>query len=484
MAWPLYRSEALVKGNLESQVGIICLFTQKERILLHLSNEDFALLGQLYNPSYGVSVLVRNCLANKNIRYLVICGQDLSGSGETLIKLKGEGVEEVFEEKKLVGYKIKGLKEARMVEKEIPLAAINLFREKVKILDYRHLTDFNELKDIIKGLEKLPRYGEDEIFPEGKVKPERFPAENSGFKVTGDLLGETWLKILDMVMKLGILKRSEHAEDQKEILNLTVVLNEENPDRVRWEEYFQFSKEHFEEYVPLVVTDKKIEGVHYSYGRRLKDWRGINQIESIVRKLKKSIYSRRAVAVTWDVEKDHDHADAPCIDLIQCLVQEGLLFMTVFIRSNDMFEAWPENALALRKLQFMIASEVGIKVGSLTTISGSAHIYEKNWKKALDILERHPPAIERLDDSRGNFVISVKDGLIKVEHQSPEGNILEVLEGKTAGEIGLKLVGKQKVSELYHAFYLGKELEKAEIALREGLEYEQEKKLDLRGKKQ
>ena len=178
------------------------------------------------------------------------------------------------------------------------------------------------------------------------------------------------------------------------------------------------------------------------------------------------------------MEKDHENEEAPCLDLVQCIVQEDSLFMTAFFRSNDMFDGWPENALALRKLQYLIAEELSLKVGSLTTISGSSHIYERNWEKAAEILSKYPVNIEQLNDPRGNFVIYLKDNLIKVEHQSPEGVVLEIVDGKTAEEVCLKLAQKQKVSDIYHAFYLGRELNKAEFALKNGLSYEQEQELN------
>ncbi len=51
--------------------------------------------------------------------------------------------------------------------------------------------------------------------------------------------------------------------------------------------------------------------------------------------------------------------------------------------------------------------------------------------------------------------------------------------GKTAEEIAGTITNLGLVSDLYHATYLGKELEKAEIALKTGKQYEQDKPLEL-----
>ncbi len=486
MNWPLYKSEILLIGNPLSQVGILTLFTQKEQVAKHLSKDDYALLGQLYNPSQGLSILLRNCLANKNLRYLIVIGQDLSGSGEALLKLSQDGVEELWENNQvqnnpaqgcLTGYLIKNLAEKRIIEKEISLKAIELFRKNVQVLDYRHLKDFQQLNIIIHSLVPLPGYGEPEYFPEPELNVTTFSTDPSLFQIKSKTVSEAWLKILDTVMRFGIIKKSEYAEDQKEVLNLAAVITAENPENIQWEEYFPFTKEHLQEYLPRVITNQNVEGVNYTYGNRLRSWRGIDQIESLIKRLKESLHTRRAVAVTWDVEKDHSDSEAPCLDLIQCLVQNNMLYMTAFFRSNDMFAAWPENALALRKLQGLISAELGTALGSLTTLAGSAHIYQGSWNKAADILNKNKIKIEQLNDPRGNFVIYLQRDLIHLEHQSPEGTVLEKITGKTAQELSYLLVQKQKISDYYHALYLGRELQKAELALQNNLNYEQERNI-------
>ncbi|HLC88902.1 MAG TPA: hypothetical protein VJG49_02605, partial [Candidatus Nanoarchaeia archaeon] len=233
MSWPLYKSTILLTGNPLSQVGILTLFTQKELISQHLHQDNYALIGQLYNPSQGISILLRNCLANKNLRYLIICGQDLSGSGEALLRLSRDGVEELWENDPVQGNHVQGclirnLAEKRIIEKEIPLEAVELFRKNVQVLDYRHLKDFSQLNAIITSLIPLPSYGEPELFPEAELNVTTFSADPSLFQVKGRTVGDAWLKILDTVMRFGIVKKSEYAEDQKEVLNLAAVITSEN----------------------------------------------------------------------------------------------------------------------------------------------------------------------------------------------------------------------------------------------------------------
>lgn len=91
---------------------------------------------------------------------------------------------------------------------------------------------------------------------------------------------------------------------------------------------------------------------------------------------------------------------------------------------------------------------------------------------------------EMVLDKSGWFIISVdkQNNQLIVEHYMEYGKEARLhckIVGKTVEEIVGTIVKKGLVSDLYHAAYLGKELQKAEIALRKGIEYEQDKKLEL-----
>lgn len=72
-------------------------------------------------------------------------------------------------------------------------------------------------------------------------------------------------------------------------------------------------------------------------------------------------------------------------------------------------------------------------------------------------------------DPRGNFVIGIKDDYILAAHNSKI-----TIKGKSAKDILDALFALELVSSLSHAGYLGRELEKAEIALRMGRSYAQD----------
>jgi len=85
----------------------------------------------------------------------------------------------------------------------------------------------------------------------------------------------------------------------------------------------------------------------------------------------------------------------------------------------------------------------------------------------------------RSDDAAGFLLISLgayRDRIV-VEHYSVEAKLREVFEGRSAEILGRAVMDAGAVRELGHAAYLGRELAKAELALRRGLVYEQDRDL-------
>ena len=79
-------------------------------------------------------------------------------------------------------------------------------------------------------------------------------------------------------------------------------------------------------------------------------------------------------------------------------------------------------------------------------------------------------------DMAGYFVIVPLPGkgIISVEHYSYDDKLLRTIEGKDARSLYWTIIGNKWVTQLSHAAYLGKELEKAEVALKYGLKYSQD----------
>lgn len=92
-----------------------------------------------------------------------------------------------------------------------------------------------------------------------------------------------------------------------------------------------------------------------------------------------------------------------------------------------------------------------------------------------------PPPMSRPEDPAGFLLLSVgpyRDRIV-LEHYSNDAQLLHVLHGRSADDVCGQALRAGALSELAHATYVGREALKAELALRHGLAYEQDRALEL-----
>jgi tetrahydromethanopterin S-methyltransferase subunit A len=93
----------------------------------------------------------------------------------------------------------------------------------------------------------------------------------------------------------------------------------------------------------------------------------------------------------------------------------------------------------------------------------------------VEYIQAEAPKQLRLD--RAGFLIILPQpqrGLILCEHYEDNGRLAHVIQGRRADLIAATIVERGLVTQLDHAAYLGRELQKAEAALSTGLAYEQD----------
>ena len=82
-------------------------------------------------------------------------------------------------------------------------------------------------------------------------------------------------------------------------------------------------------------------------------------------------------------------------------------------------------------------------------------------------------------DSKGFFVIHTepRKGKIILEHYGYDRKLAKKLSGSRAEALCKRAVSEGRVSDLSHAAYLGAQLARAEIALKQGLRFRQDSDL-------
>jgi tetrahydromethanopterin S-methyltransferase subunit A len=95
----------------------------------------------------------------------------------------------------------------------------------------------------------------------------------------------------------------------------------------------------------------------------------------------------------------------------------------------------------------------------------------------VEVIKAEPAKKLRLDPS-GYFVIMAMKGKqypLLVEHYTNDGSLQHIIKGEDAATIASTLIDMGLVSQLVHAAYLGRELARAEMSLKAGTKYVQDK---------
>ncbi|NER30903.1 MAG: thymidylate synthase, partial [Symploca sp. SIO1C4] len=360
--------------------------------------------------------------------------------------------------------------------------------------------DWEEVNSISQAVSQVKAYAQRGIiepwglpleFPILKVVPSILPGSRYGHRLEGKTIAETWVKIIHRIKTTGTIRPTGYDGQWQELIDLMAVVTDEPEDFYFPEpNYLPCDHPFIEEYIGQILDDAPYtEGIKYTYGQRLRSWFGRDQIQQVIQKLITDIDSARAVMSLWDVKQDHQANSPPCLNHIWVRVVDKELSLSATFRSNDMFSAWPANAIGLRALQQYIKEEIvkgsgyDLKMGPLITISQSAHIYDDCWENASQVIQSQYAKITQqrdYQDPAGSFVISVCDHQIVVEHVTPgSGEVINCYSGKSARQLYQQIAADYPSLQVEHAIYLGTELQKAEIAatMNHGFVYEQDKKL-------
>ncbi|MHA1606528.1 MAG: thymidylate synthase [Candidatus Freyarchaeota archaeon] len=141
-----------------------------------------------------------------------------------------------------------------------------------------------------------------------------------------------------------------------------------------------------ESYIPQYITSER-GGHTYTYGWCARKRFQVDQVKQAKEKLKED---RVALIQLWNPVSDIENANPPCINMILFHRVADVVHVTVYIRSNDMARAYPDDVAGINRVFLTeVASQFrGIRsIGTTTTISASAHIYktsEEDVKLALE----------------------------------------------------------------------------------------------------
>lgn len=106
-----------------------------------------------------------------------------------------------------------------------------------------------------------------------------------------------------------------------------------------------------------------------------------------------------------------------------------------------------------------------------------ADVLEVKAENVSGALEMDPRGffVIYIDKKRGEIVVEHYDNVLNEKQVIVTGFLRHIIRGRDAKAIGNKILAMGLVSSIQHALYLGGELHKVEHALKNGLEYTQDK---------
>jgi len=244
--------------------------------------------------------------------------------------------------------------------------------------------------------------------------------------ITAKTLGEAWEKACILMMKEGHNRYVQAPEYQIETKDLPLIIKVSEPfSEPRLSPKANTTRELADEYAKkfLEGAEKEKENTFdYTYYSRLRCYpdckvrawlpnvtnsdeeleaavkkispdgkcvvQRIDQVEKAIKIFKKDLTRRTVIMHTWIPFRDlmkfgpkREDSSSPCLVLAYPQLVDEKLHMFVVMKTNDLYNAWPENAYAFTVLQKYMADEIGVETGTYTHFSVSMHIYKDMYEE-------------------------------------------------------------------------------------------------------
>jgi len=482
---PIHKPNQLIRGH--GHVGIVTGWTVKETIAKKLEKSEYAAIGQLYSPTRGIDFLIRNLLFNPHVRFLVIINATKEDhndkSCQCLLDFFNNGFELGKSDTDRQCWVIKS-EVTGYIDIEVETAALEHLRRSLTVTMVNSIAEAIAQTQIY-AQQVCEPWGQPQEFPKLETMANHvLPGPRYGHRIEGRTIAETWVKLLQRIRTTGTIRPTGYDGKWQELVNLMAIVTDEPADFYFPEpNYLPCDRPFIQEYIPQILDDAPYrEGVKYTYGQRLRSWFGRDQIEQIIHKLIGEIDAASAVMSLWDVQ-DHEKGGSPCLNHIWVRVVDNELSLTAIFRSNDMFAAWPSNAMGLRALQQYIRDQIAarspydLRMAPLITISQSAHIYDDTWANVDNLITNEYSAIcQGYDDPCGNFLIEVEETNILVTQTTlGSGEVVKRYSGKDPLRLIRDICASSPAIQPDHIGYLGMELQKALQCIKTGNQYNQDR---------
>jgi thymidylate synthase len=309
------------------------------------------------------------------------------------------------------------------------------------------------------------------IIPLPAVEVQYFPSNPRGHMVVQDSILEAWKEVLHLLTRFGhrvTLKKGDRLELQQ----VKVVV--EKP-RFEGEEQLRtahLDPERLRRYQKEILQGEKRADETYHYDHRLRTYFGFDSLAAAAVRLKTDPEDRKSFVALWDNFQDLTAKEGrPCLVSLFFRKFEGKLTLSATFRTHNAMDAYPMNLYGLMAIQKWVANEAGLATGAIVVISHSLGLDPKELDRAMMIIGQRPFKVNL--DPMGYFRVTLDGKEIIVEHRFEDVTLKEY-RGKKAERLQHEIARDVAFSDINHAIYLGRQLAKAEMALKDGREFVQD----------
>jgi thymidylate synthase len=510
---PLHFADRLTVINPQGTIGVVTLWSKVDYVIerfrqagvdLDPATSPIAVFGTLYGN--GLREMLRNLLYNPQIQTLLICGNDRSGSAKELINFFELGTEPVSNAPIRFITTGPSVKSSGRIEYEshpvdfmeleykfgnVPLRIKQtqriidpwVTRETFEQLENNPILEqlgdphkdetVNEIRKLFASFEPppIPKIYHLTKVPLPEVEVQYFPSNPRAHLVVQDTILDAWKDVLHLISRFGHrvnLKKGERLELQ----HVKVVVEKpqvESEDKLR---AVNLDPDKLRRYQEEILSGQMRPDETYNYGHRLRSYFNIDTLAACADRLREDPEDRKSYVTLWDNPRDLGRVESrPCLVSLYFRKFEGKLTLSATFRTHNAMDAYPMNLYGLHAIQSWVAKEAGLKPGAIVVISHSLGLDPKELDRALMIVGKRPFKVNL--DPMGYFRITLDGKEILVEHRFEDVTLKEY-RGKTAISLQYKIARDVALSDINHAIYLGRQLAKAEMALKEGREFVQD----------
>ncbi|SMC22833.1 thymidylate synthase [Desulfacinum hydrothermale DSM 13146] len=483
---PLFFGDSIRRINPRGTVGLLTLWSQPDYVLRRLrqahinldpATSPIAAVGTLYGN--GLRELLRNLLHNPQIDTLLVLGRNRSGSLEELSAFFQHGLEPCSGaalEYVPVGGRSPRAVRIRGTSRVIDdLVRPEDFARPPRIRVFGTPQDkeaLDRLRDFLASY--APESGgllERVEIPLPQVRVSTFPSNPRAHVICADEPLGAWLQLISVLHRFGRPVTLAKGK-RRELQNVKVVVERPGPISSKDLDRFGLDPDRLGQYQQDILSPLLAGDETYTYGHRLRRYFGVDALTEAARRLVEDPQDRKAYVVLWDPRRDLTAPKGhPCLVSLFFRTFQDALTLTATFRTHNALDAWLVNFYGLMAILDFVASKTGIPPGPITVVSHSISLDESQMDRAALIAAQRPFGYR--EDPMGYFRISLDRDAIVVEHRHGDITLKEYRHPK-ASKLQHEIARDGALSDINHALYLGRQLERAEWCLRTGTPFVQE----------